>query len=79
MLTGIALLKGQRGCMLWLAAQMGMQPSTLSGWTVVPARHVHRIEKLTGLPRYMLRPDLWAPPWAREDLWFARHAKREGE
>lgn len=78
MVTGIDLLRVQRGCMVWLARQLGMRHSTLSGWTVVPVRHVHRIERLTGLPRYLLRPDLWAPPWAREDLWFARH-KRESE
>ena len=73
---GIELLRAQRGLMTWLAPQLGLTVSTLSGWIRVPAERVHEIEQLTGLPRYFLRPDLWAPPWVNERTWFARN--REG-
>lgn len=42
------------------------QPSVW-GWVnkrdgVVPAEHAAAIEEATGVPRYQLRPDLWAKP-----------------
>lgn len=73
-LHGMELIRSQRGLMLWLAPRLGVQASTISGGGRVPAERVHDIERLTGLPRYWLRPDLWAPPWGTEERWFARHA-----
>ena len=38
-------------------------------WSVVPPRHVLRVEELTGISRYRLRPDLYGPeprPLARK-------------
>lgn len=78
MQTGMELIRGQRGLMLWLAREMRMSPSTLSGWKQVPAVRVHEIERLTGLPRYWLRPDLFAPPWWSERHWFREHGVNTG-
>jgi len=29
----------------------------------IPAEHVKEIERITGIPRYLLRPDIWEAPW----------------
>lgn len=73
MTYGMGLIRGQRGLVPWLAARLGLPNSTVYGWARVPAERVHEIERLTGLPRYWLRPDLWAPPWGTEEGWFRQH------
>lgn len=38
-------------------------------WSRVPAEHVLKVEKITGMPRHVLRPDLYpAPEVAAEGL-----------
>jgi DNA-binding transcriptional regulator YdaS (Cro superfamily) len=50
-----------------LAAAIGVRQSHISFWlhkskTGIPAERVGDIEKVTGVARYELRPDLFAPP-----------------
>ena len=73
MIYGIHLIRANRGLMSWLAPRLGIHVSTISGWRQVPPERVHEIERLTGLPRYWIRPDLWAPPWGSEEGWFRLH------
>ena len=47
-----------------LAEALGITPPAVHKWKDVPARHVHEIERLTGIPRSTLRPDLY--PLSRE-------------
>ena len=42
-----------------VAEYLGLVPSAVTQWTRVPARHIHRLEKLTGIPAQDIRPDLW--------------------
>ncbi len=45
-----------------LAAKLKLDPSTVSQWFRrgnIPAEHVLAIEKLTGVPRNTLRPDIY--------------------
>lgn len=42
-----------------LAKALGLEPSGLYQWKVVPSKHVLAIEKLTSVPRYKLRPDYY--------------------
>ena len=44
-----------------LAFQMGITPQALSQWRVVPVRRVLLVERLTGIPRHVLRPDFYPP------------------
>jgi DNA-binding transcriptional regulator YdaS (Cro superfamily) len=44
-----------------LAFQMGITPAALSQWRVVPVRRVLLVERLTGIPRHVLRPDFYPP------------------
>ena len=75
--VGMDLVRSQRGLPLFLARSLGLAASTVSGWERVPAERVHEVERLSGVPRYWLRPDLWAPPWVREAAWFREHGVRE--
>jgi len=44
-----------------LSRLLGINASAVSRWTDVPARHIISIERLTGIPRETLRPDLYPP------------------
>ena len=41
-----------------LARMLGMSRQAVAKWTVVPPRHVLLVERISGIPRYELRPDL---------------------
>ncbi|MFT4095901.1 MAG: helix-turn-helix transcriptional regulator [Rhodoblastus sp.] len=51
-----------------LAARVGRDKSNVTRWaqTRVPAENVIDVETATGIPRHMIRPDLYAPPEAAE-------------
>lgn len=42
-----------------LARQLGLTRATLYNWERVPAERVVEVEKITGIPRTKLRPDLY--------------------
>jgi len=65
-MNGIALLRAQYGLITWLAPRLGLGQPALSNWSVIPAERAREIEKITGIPRYLLRPDLWDAPWQLE-------------
>ena len=50
------------------AAALGVSGEAVRLWQRdgrVPAERVPAIERLTGVPRHMLRPDLWSAPTER--------------
>lgn len=47
-----------------LARRLGIKVQTIQQWTRIPAERVHEVERVTGIPRHELRPDLY--PIARE-------------
>ena len=50
-----------------LARLVGMKnPQAISQWRRVPPERVPAIEAATGIPRHVLRPDLWDPPASSE-------------
>jgi DNA-binding transcriptional regulator YdaS (Cro superfamily) len=52
-----------------LARALGKRQSTVWDWVKrgnVPAEHVAGIEAATGIPRHVLRPDLWPPSSPKE-------------
>lgn len=70
MKTGIDLLR-EAGVtnVAELAHRMGLKRQTLYQWERVPERHILTIERLTGIPRHLIRPDLYetyTPPAPRE-------------
>jgi DNA-binding transcriptional regulator YdaS (Cro superfamily) len=45
-----------------LAQLLGISHQAVNKWTVVPTRHIIEIERLTGVHRSLLRPDLYEEP-----------------
>jgi Putative antitoxin of bacterial toxin-antitoxin system, YdaS/YdaT/Meiotically up-regulated gene 113 len=61
---GVALIRAQRGAQVCIALALGITRSAVSQWETVPAEYVVTIERITGIPRDQLRPDLfegWTP------------------
>lgn len=44
-----------------LAVKLGITPQTVSGWSDIPPEHCLAIEKITGISRHELRPDIYGP------------------
>ncbi|WP_313078403.1 transcriptional regulator [Agrobacterium pusense] len=44
-----------------LARRVGVSPQAVSQWDTVPPLRVLKVEKSTGIPRWVLRPDLYPP------------------
>jgi len=64
-LTGLALVRSQRGLSSRIAKHLGISRSNVSMWSEIPAGRVPAIAKFTGIPRHLLRPDLWDAPIVR--------------
>lgn len=57
----LAHLNEERGRRNKLAAELGISPSAISMWRRVPVERVLEIERLTGISRHELRPDVFGP------------------
>lgn len=47
-----------------LAKRLGITSQAISQWDRIPAERVLEVERVTGIPRHKLRPDIYPP--ARE-------------
>lgn len=54
-------LKAERGRATKLAEALDLFPSAISQWKEIPPKHVLEIERITGISRHDLRPDLYGP------------------
>lgn len=54
-------LKAERGRVNELAKAIKRFPSAISQWKEVPPKHVLTVERVTGISRHVLRPDLYGP------------------
>lgn len=52
-------LKAERGRMSELAKALSITPGAIAQWDEVPADKLVAIETATGIPRQLLRPDLY--------------------
>lgn len=60
--------RGAAGGNTGLSRKLGkLTPQAISQWKYVPARRVLDVERVTGVPRHQLRPDLYPLPAASED------------
>lgn len=52
----------KRGMAVKLATKIGIRPQAISAWTRVPVARVLVVEEVTGVPRHVLRPDVYPKP-----------------
>lgn len=55
-----------RGALKRLAKQLGIAHQSFYSWSRVPAERVIEFERITGIPRQELRPDLYPPQKAEK-------------
>lgn len=75
-LTGMDLLRSERGLMSLVARELGIERGAVAMWSRVPADRVPEVSRITGIPRWLLRPDLWDAPAAVARV--RRKASRKG-
>lgn len=63
------------GSMTALAEHLGITPQAVARWRHVPAARCLDVERLTGISRHRLRPDIFGPEPTRRPL--ARGRKGE--
>jgi DNA-binding transcriptional regulator YdaS (Cro superfamily) len=56
------LIRAQRGLLAQVAHSLGLTRAAVVKWQQVPAERVVEIERITGIPREALRPDLFRQP-----------------
>jgi hypothetical protein len=59
---GLAAAIQSVGNLTNLARQLGVAPPTISKWKRCPAERVPEVSRLSGIPRHVLRPDLYEAP-----------------
>ncbi|MGN7750592.1 YdaS family helix-turn-helix protein [Sinorhizobium sp. 22678] len=57
--TLLTYLKAERGRLSRLADALAITPAAIKQWAIVPADKLIAIEAATGIPRQVLRPDLY--------------------
>ena len=58
---GLAAAIDAAGNQAELARRLDVSRSAISQWRTVPLSRVLDVERATGVPRYVLRPDLFLP------------------
>lgn len=58
----MALIRSRRGLITKLAEELGITQGAVSMWRQVPAERLPEVERITRIPRYLLRPDICPPP-----------------
>jgi hypothetical protein len=61
-MEGMDLIREQFGLMAKVAYGLGLTRAAVTKWSEVPAQYLVEVEKITGIPRQKLRPDLYGPP-----------------
>ena len=55
-------IRNTYGMMSKIAAGVGIKPQAVHQWEVVPLDKIITVERITGIPRYELRPDYHQGP-----------------
>jgi DNA-binding transcriptional regulator YdaS (Cro superfamily) len=55
-------IRAQRGMLSKIAAEIGVTRGAVAQWKHVPPVHVPAVERVTGIPRHELVPELWDAP-----------------
>jgi hypothetical protein len=49
----------ERGLVIKLAEQLGIRRQAVDAWRIVPAERVVVVSKLSGIPKHVIRPDIF--------------------
>jgi DNA-binding transcriptional regulator YdaS (Cro superfamily) len=49
------------GGVVRLSLMLGLSRGAVSQWREIPVRHLANVERITGIPRSELRPDIFGP------------------
>lgn len=60
--AGLELAVLKAGSAQILAGLVGVTPQAICLWKKVPVNRVVDVERVTGIPRHLLRPDFWQDP-----------------
>lgn len=58
-MSDLRTLFAERGLRKRIAVALGITHGAISQWSRVPAERVLDVERVTGIPRHQLRPDLY--------------------
>jgi DNA-binding transcriptional regulator YdaS (Cro superfamily) len=58
-MCGVELLRERRGLLSDVARGLGLTRPAVTRWKQVPAEYLIEIERISGIPREALRPDLY--------------------
>lgn len=64
------------GSMTSLAEQLGVTPQAVAKWRHIPAGRCLDVERVTGVSRYVQRPDIYGPEPSRRPLRRGRRAEQ---
>lgn len=56
-----SLLRTYRGQITRIAEELGVTPWAVCKWKRIPAERVLEVERIIGISRHILRPDLYPP------------------
>lgn len=59
---GMDLIRAQHGLMAKVSRALGLTRAAVVKWPRVPAERLPEVERITGIPRHRLRPDICPPP-----------------
>ncbi len=79
MTNGMNLIRSRRGLMAKVAAELGFTRAAVVKWDRVPAEQLPEVERITGIPRHALRPDICPPPDGSEQQAEPQSLRAEAE
>lgn len=59
-MTGMQLIRSKKGLSALVARELGISRGAVSMWQDVPLDRLLEIERVTGISRVLLRPDMYA-------------------
>mgnify|MGYP002721069339 CR=1 FL=1 len=58
-MDAIQAIRSERGLIAKITRELKLSRGAVSQWTQIPAERVLEVERITGVPRHQLRPDLY--------------------
>lgn len=79
----LSMVRGVRGTAVRIATACGINREAVWNWQQVPAKHVLVVEQTLDIPRHLIRPDLYPPPYdyrqqaSRTKRWLNSNGRKQ--